>query len=297
MEAQRPTEQDDQFNPYAPPQSPFAEARYRLATGRPEFTVEDVAAWSWSIYKARLGQCVGVFWGVVTINWLCQISIVLLDGAIASLRDPMLSLLSQFTSFFVSFVVAVWLTIGQNLAFLKIARGQVVTVEDIFRGGRFVLTTILGWIAFLVVMAVPGLAVYFLAVAFLVLLVQGPTLAGVLAIVAGCVGSTLVIIYLAARLGLFYFVVIDQNTGVIASLATTWRLCRRHLATIILVYFLGIAINLAGFLMLCVGLLFTMPLSSLMLAVTYQALTGWGAVFGGSTLDDQEHDVTHQDGV
>jgi hypothetical protein len=296
MEAQRPTEQDDQANPYAPPKSTFVDERFRLAAGRPQFTVEDVAGWSWSIYKARLAHCLGAFWGVVTINWLCQMSIVLLDGGIASLRDPTLSLLSQFVSFFLSFVVAVWLTIGQNLAFLKIARGQVVAVENIFRGGRFVLTTILAWIAFLVVLAVPTLVVYLLAGAFLVTIVQGPSLAGLLVILAGCLASTMVIVYLVARLGLFYFVVIDQNAGVFSSLAITWRLCRRHVATIILVYFLGLAINIAGFLMLCIGLIFTMPLSSLMLAVTYQALTGWGAVFGGSTLDDEGRETKRDEG-
>jgi len=296
MAAQRPTEQDDQANPYAPPQSTFVEEQFRLAAGRPQFTVEDVAGWSWSIYKARLGHCLGVFWGVVTINWLCQMSLVVLDKEIASMRDPTLSLISQFISFFLSFVVAVWLTIGQNLAFLKIARGQVVAVEDIFRGGRFVLTTILAWIAFFVVLAVPGLVVYLLAGAFLVMIVQGPTLAGVLAILAGCLASTMVIVYLVARLGLFYFVVIDQNAGVVSSLAITWRLCRRHVATIILVYFLGLAVNLAGFLMLCVGLIFTMPLSSLMLAVTYEGLTGWGTVFGGSTLDDEDREANRDGG-
>ena len=270
--------------------------QFRLAAGRPQFTVEDVAGWSWSIYKARFSHCLGAYWGVFTINWLCQMSLVLIDGGIASLRDPMLSLLSQFISFFLSFVVAVWLTIGQNFAFLRIARGQVVAVEHIFRGGRFVLTTILAGIAVFALLAVPGSVLYFLAGAFVVMIVQGPSLAGFLAIMAGILASTLVMIYLVARLGLFYFVVIDQNAGVFSSLAITWRVCRRHVATIILVYFLGLAINLAGFLMLVVGLIFTMPLCSLMLAVTYQSLTGWGTVFGRLTLDDEDPDARRDDG-
>ncbi len=291
METQRPPEQDDQANPYAPPRSTFVEQRFGFSAGPPPFTVEDVAGWSWSIYKARLAQCLGTFWGVFGTNWLCQISIVLLEGGIASLRDPTLSLLFQFVAFFLSFVVAVWLTIGQHRAFLKIARGQIVAVEDIFRGGRFVLTTIFAWIAFVVVLAVPGLVVYLLAGVFLVMILQGPSLAGVLAILAGFLASIMVIAYLVARLGLFYYVVIDQNAGVFASLAINWRLSRGHVATIILVYFLTIAINLAGLLMLFVGLVFTVPLTSLMLAVTYQALTGWGRVFGGSTLDDEDREA------
>jgi hypothetical protein len=288
MEAPQPTEQDNQANPYAPPPSAFVEERFQPAVRRPRFTVEDIAGWSWSIYKTRLRHCVGVFWGVVTINWLCQMSIMLFGEAIDSVRDPTLSFLARFGSFFLTFVVAVWLTIGQNLVFLKIARGKAVTVEDIFRGGRFVLTTIFAWIAFFAILAVPGVLVYLLAGAFVLTILAGPSLAGVLVILGGLLAATVVIVYLMARLGLFYFVVIDQNAGVFASLAITWRLCHRHVATVILVYFLGLAINLAGFLTLVVGLVFTLPLSSLMLAVTYQALTGWGAVFGGSTLDEDD---------
>jgi len=296
MEAQRPTEPDDQANPYAAPQSTFTDDRIRLAAGRPQFTVEDVAGWSWSIYKARLVHCLGALWGVFTINWLCQVSIVFVDGGIASLRDPTLSLLSQFMSFFLSFVVAVWLTIGQHRAFLKIARGQIVAVEDIFRGGRFVLTMFLAGLGFVALLAVPGMVIYLLAGAFLVMLVQGPSLALALAILAGCLASMMVIVYLVARLGLFYYVVIDQNAGVFSSLAITWRLSRRHVATIILVNFLALAINLAGLLLCCAGLIFSVPLSSLMLAVTYQGLTGWGTVFGGSTLDDEDREAKRDDG-
>lgn len=296
MEAPRPTQQDDQANPYAPPRSTSLEQRFGFSTGPPPFSVEDVARWSWSIYKARLAQCLGTFWGVFGINWLSQMSILLLEGGIASLRDPALSLTSRFVSIFLSFVVAVWLTIGQHRAFLKIARGQIVAVEDIFRGGQFVLTTILAWIAFLVVLSGPGLAVYLLADAFFLMILQGPSLAGVLAILAGCAGSIVLIAYLAARLGFFYYVVIDQNAGVFSSLAINWRLSRGHVATIILVYFLTIAINLTGLLMFVVGLVFTVPLTSLMLAVTYQALTGWGMVFGGLTLDEEDREAKREGG-
>ena len=43
-------------------------------------------------------------------------------------------------------------------------------------------------------------------------------------------------------------------------------------ATVILVYLLHVTINFAG-LLVCVGLFFTLPLTSLLLAVTYLALS------------------------
>jgi uncharacterized membrane protein len=90
------------------------------------------------------------------------------------------------------------------------------------------------------------------------------------------------------RLGLFIYVVIDQNAGVFSSLALAWQLCKGRMANLALVYLLVVTVNLAGFLMFCVGLIFTLPFCSLILAVTYRALTGWGTVFGGSALDSEE---------
>ena len=42
-----------------------------------------------------------------------------------------------------------------TLAMLKIARGEPVTFEDVFSGGRFLLTTILAWVVHKLLIAVP----------------------------------------------------------------------------------------------------------------------------------------------
>ncbi len=273
----RPTGHDDQSNPYAPPQTEYPEQRFRHLGARHKFSVEDIAAWSWSLYKARFTHCLGAFWGVIAINWICQIAIVVVDGGIAALRDQTLSRLSQFASIFVSVVVTVWLTIGQNLAFLKIARGEGVSLEDIFSGGRLILTAILSGIIVVAILAAPMLALEELVVILLEMIVDGPSLAGVLGILAGCAACAMAMVYLFVRLGLFLFVVLDQNSGVFASLATTWRLGRRRVATVFLVYLLWVTIFLAGGLMCCVGWVFTLPFCSLLLAVTYHALADWGS--------------------
>lgn len=268
---------DDQANPYAPPQAGHVDQQFRQLGGGPQFSVEDIARFSWLIYKARFIHCVGAFWGVVAINWLCQMAIVVMDEGIASLRDQTLSRLSQFASIFLSIVVAVWLTIGQNLAFLKIARGQAVALEDIFAGGRFVLTAILAGILVVGILAAPLAVLEALVGALWAMMVDGPSLWGVLGVLAGCLASALAIVYLFVRLGLFLFVVVDQNVGALSSLALTWRLGSRRVATIFLVYLLSVTINLAGVLTLCVGWIFTLPFCSLMLAVTYHALVSSAA--------------------
>ena len=53
---------------------------------------------------------------------------------------------------------------------------------------------------------------------------------------------------------------IDHGAGVFDSLVDSWRLCRNQVGTITLVYCVEFAVFLAGFLALCVGLIFAFPL-------------------------------------
>lgn len=285
MATPEPTRQDEEVNPFAPPQA--ADTSYHGLPhlgGRPHFTVESIGAWTWRIYRTRFTQCVGVFWGVVALTWLCQLALGAAADGIASLRDQSLSMLAQFGSIFLGFVVAMWLSIGQNLAFLKIARGEPIALEDIFSGGRLVLTVILASILVVAILAVPLSLLQTLVIALLNVIVTGPSLLGVLAILAACLASIAAIVYLFVRLGLFMFVIIDQSAGVLSSLAIIWRLGTRRVATIFLVYMLWLTINLAGLLVCCMGLVFTFPFGSLMLAVTYHALVSSWAVAAPATI-------------
>ncbi len=88
-------------------------------------------------------------------------------------------------------------------------------------------------------------------------------------------GSVLVLVVLA-RLGQFGYLILDRNAGVLESLRDSWRLTRGRVTTVLLMYLAHVAINLAGGLAFCVGLFFTVPLTSLLLATTYDALSeGW----------------------
>ena len=54
----------------------------------------------------------------------------------------------QFSVFFAVYVFNVWLSIGQNLALLRLARHEAGPFEAVFRGGSFLLTTILAGVVF-----------------------------------------------------------------------------------------------------------------------------------------------------
>jgi hypothetical protein len=275
MDPDPPPDQDDFENPYAPPDSTFAEDLSHGPFGRIDFTVGDLFNWTWSLYKENLGICTSVVVGSFAINFAVSMVLnLLLTTVVAAVRDPSFAALMQVAVTFGAFVAGFWLEVGKNLALLKIARRQQVAFEDIFTGAGYVLTTILAWLVMMVCVAGP-MVLAFLGIGAFSSVVQAdqsilPVLLAV--VVIGLLGA--IAVYLSVRLSQYPFVVIDRNAGVFQSLRMSWYLTKNKVPTIILVYLLWFTIILAGLLTLCVGLIFAAPLASLLLAVTYQALTG-----------------------
>ena len=269
-------EDQDSDNPYAPPLSAPAPG---IAAGMP-FTVNDVFQWSWAIFAARTRDCLSIFWGCLGISFATSIILKLVhDGLTGAVRDENTFKLLYILSLFAAQVVQFWLAIGMTLAMLRIARGLPVAFEDLFSGGRFVLTTILAWVVHKLVIAIPILVATGVIVGGVVMMENQSGVAAFLLflVVSGLAG--LVFIYLAARVSMYFYLVIDRDAGVLDSLLLSWRLCQNQVGTITLVYFVQFAVLLTGFLAFCVGLIFALPLIPLLEAVTYLALTG-GATSG-----------------
>jgi hypothetical protein len=285
-------DQDDLENPYAPPDSTFGPDPLQAQLGTISFDVGDLLNWTWALYKERLRICLMIIWGVFGIN--CGISIFsnLLRTALeTAVRDPILFAVSQIAIAFGTWVLGIWLNVGANLAFLKIARREEVAFEDVFTGGRYVLTTILASILFALSVGGPILLALIGGAALLPMIRDNQ--AGTLIILILIVFPVLVAVavYLSIRLFQFYFVVIDRNAGVIESLRTSWYLTKNQVPTLFLVYLLQASIILAGVLALCVGLFFAVPLASLLLAVTYHALAGQSPAFELQFLDTRDEEI------
>jgi hypothetical protein len=275
MDPAAPFDDPDLDNPYAPPQSTFVPE----TTTTPQFagipfTVSDVFNWSWETFKNRLWPCIYIFWGAVGINWGISFAQNMLVAVMtAVIHEQAFFQGINFLLAIVSMVIQVWLGIGMALGLLKIARGEPVSFDVLFSGGRYLVTAILASIVVaLLVGAVVVIPAFVLGVAFYVLRDQGS--AGVIAIVLGGALIAVLVIYLAARVGQFYYLVIDRNAGVIDSIRLSWQLTEGRAGTIILVYLLQFLLALAGVIALCVGLIFTLPLANLMQIVTYLALAG-----------------------
>ena len=107
--------------------------------------------------RTRIWTCLSIVWGVMGINWAISVGMnVMLSGLVNITRDEAMYRLLYILTLFGSVVLQIWVVwIGQTIALLKIARGEPVAFEDVFKGGRLLLTMILATIVMLAVLAVP----------------------------------------------------------------------------------------------------------------------------------------------
>ncbi len=251
--------------------------RPRQALGVP-FTVDDVFDWSWSLFRTRFWTCLSIVWGVMGINWAISVGMnVMLSGLVNITRDEAMYRLLYILTLFGSVVLQIWVVwIGQTIALLKIARGEPVAFEDVFKGGRVLLTTILASIVMLAVLAVPILIAVGAITAGLMIIPDQSGVVAVLLFLILSVPAGVVVVFLTVRLCMYYYMVIDCNAGVFESFRQSWQCTQDQASTITLVFGLQLVVLLAGLLALCVGVIFAIPLGNLLVPVTYLFLTGTG---------------------
>ncbi len=253
---------------------------------------------AWSTFATAWPACLIVYWGTAAAAWVI---LVLLTATLASFNvligEPEITPVLEFVQFLGKILIPAWLWIGQTLAFLKIARREPVTLEDLFRGLPWLLTVLLATGILLAIAAIPCLLIYGAAEAFValhggdalasmirdLLPAGGPGfLVSLLTELLALMAITMVVVVLSyaaffavtVRLGQFPYLIIDRGAGVLESLRMSMRLTAGRASTVFLVYLAQLTINLAGLLAFNVGLLLTLPMTSLLSAVTYRALCG-----------------------
>jgi len=270
-----PPDDPDFDNPYAPPRSTFVPEAAPTIFGGIPFTVGDVFAWSWTIFKERMIPCIYLFWSVMCVNLAIGFATdKLLNGLLLVVREPAFLLFLRFIINLTGVVVPLWLGIGMNLGLIKIARHEPVSFDVIFTGGRSVLRVFLGSILIGVIVGAPLYVVAAGLVALFLTMQPMESLTALLLFVLGCGLAAVLLLYLVARLMQFYYLVIDRDLGVMESIQRSWQLTTDRAATIMLVYLLQICVFMAGLIACCVGLIFAWPLCALINVVTYLALTG-----------------------
>jgi hypothetical protein len=270
-----PLDDLDEANPYAPPRSAFVPDASPFQAGYIPFTIGDILDRSWRIFKERLGICVAIVFGVGALNFGTSFALgMMLQVLVAITGSAALMALGNFLVQIAAAVLSVWLTIGQNLALLRVARGQQVDPQDVFRGGPYILRVIGASILFGLLLFIPFVAAG-IGVAVSIALFQAKQSAiGVAILLLAVAAAVPLLVYLSARLAMFYYLAIDRDAGVVDSLRWSWEMTRDRALPIIAIYLLTLLINLGGALACLVGLIFTIPLTALIMVVTYLALAG-----------------------
>jgi hypothetical protein len=290
-----PQEPDDleESNPYAPPQSAFVRPTSGAVGDAVPFRAGDIMEVSFTIFKERAGPVISVVVGTIALSFAINYALgIVLAVMYGNVRERFTVTVASVALQFAGWVASFWLTIGQTSALLKIGRGQRVVQEDLVGGGPVLLTVILGWVLLACAMFVPIFALVLGATASVALLRADQIGAGV-ALFLGSIGLCApLVLYINARLGMYYYLAVDRDVGVIDSLGWSWRLTRGRTGTIIGVYILCGMINLAGALACLIGLILTVPLTMLMLAVTYLSLLGPDRGGAAPAMETWEADST-----
>lgn len=207
---------------------------------------------SWNLYKARMGLCIGsvaIMWGIIYA--ISIVTEVVKEGMKQTIGgggrggdiEVMIGVFAVFM-WLVQQLVTIYLTLGQVNLMLKIVRGEVAQIGDMFSVGRFYWRSLWASVLYFVMVLV-GYA---------------------LLIIPGIIVSIMFFPY--------NLYLVDQDTGIIASLEGARRVTEGNRLTIFVLMLIATGINFLGVLACCVGVLFTGSWTALMSAVAYQMATG-----------------------
>lgn len=225
-------------------------ASSRPKPGGPEkIEAGDVISTAWEITKRNLGFLVALILVAGLLNILFSLPATAMN-VIAEMQKQQNGQDNVALKLFAglwqipSNLFSIFLTCGQTMIMLKLARGEQATLGELFGGGRFFLRMVLCSIIF-------GIAV---------------VLGIILCIVPG--------IIVALALSPFAMVLIGEDLPGIESLSRAWELTKGNRLTLLVLGFAGTGIAILGLLACGVGLLVAIPLIAMMNTVAYLRMSG-----------------------
>ncbi|WP_165231578.1 hypothetical protein [Aquisphaera insulae] len=273
MEPERkPEPASDELDYYAPPRSELEPVRADMfeGPGVVPFEVGRILAATWIVFRNRMWVTLGIAWAVFLLMLATgQIQTRIASRLSLAPADRAAYYLVQFVLFVGGYVLSTWLSLGQNLAFLSVSRGEEAPSNRLFQGWPYVLTSLLASLVLTVLLL--GVLVIILTPASIIAEVAGRD---PLFFAAGVGLGVVVISYVGIRMSQFNYFIVDQDLGITDSLRASWESTREAAGKLFVLYVSLLFINVAGLCCLVIGLIFTVPFSTLALAVAYLSLTG-----------------------
>lgn len=216
----------------------------------------DIFSRTWTIFKDEWGICLGVVVVALALTFVVNIASEFLP----------------FVGFVVAFLFQTWINIGKALFFLKKARGQDASLDEVFKGSPYFGKILLA--SLLIGSIVLGIVLVFVLLPVLL----GMAVSKDAALVLGVVGGGVAIVasyFLMLIISQFYFLILDRDVGVIESLAMSKDLMEGNKLTLFLIWLVaGLAGCAIGILTCGLGFLAVVPFLELMTPVIYLTITG-----------------------
>jgi hypothetical protein len=242
------TQGADSLNPYASPSAAASIAPDVAIIARPieprPVAADTIFNYAFQVWKNNLGLLVVI--GITVLGANIAISAVQdyfedfyrQQGDLQSVR--MVIVAAQI----VQNTFQLFLSIGQTQINLKLARRQHATYGELF-GGLDLFLPILGASIIAYITIVAGL---------LCLIVPG--------------------ILLVLAFWPFFYLIVDRKAGVFESFSVASRITKGNWGSSFVLWLMSMGIIILGCLALCIGLVFALPLISMMFAVAYLMMSG-----------------------
>jgi hypothetical protein len=256
----------DESNPYAPPRSEIEPERSVGDLGPIRFTIGEVVSRSWELYRLRTGECIlaVVLWMVL---YVVGQGLYLLVLKLASRTVPALVFLAVLTVL----VFHLWITVGLSRVLLDIVRGRAANLGGIFAGGRHLLRMFFATLLFFLVLMGAGILVMIPSIFVASLVRRSPAVEQALTLV-GVLSGYAVLVIVALRMAMYGCLIIERDCGALESLGLSYRMTKDRVGRLFVIALLAWVVSVCGLLACGVGILFTAPLSWLLLIVSYVAL-------------------------
>jgi predicted RNA-binding Zn-ribbon protein involved in translation (DUF1610 family) len=230
--------------------------RSRRGEVRPtQIEVGEVISTAWEIYKSEMGVCIGGYLIMMVIVMVVAFGRGMCTGLINAGAAGMgnqqpnpgvlvLIVCVGLVAGFIELAIRLYVEAGLNRLLLNVARGKNAEIGDLFGAGRFYLRYLGNSILFLLMV----------------------TFGTAACIVPG--------IILALMFWPFAYLILDRDLPGMECLSRAKEITEGNWGAIFVLALAAAGINFLGICALCIGVIFTAPLTMLMFAVAYCRMSG-----------------------
>ena len=284
---------DGTTNPYAPTYSEPEQEIEQGEFGPRRINLDEVFSKSWLIFKKHwVMACVAVLI-VGAINFACNmVQNLVVNGLAAFVQEPTVTFGAQALMTIVFYVLQIWLTLGQTMVMLDIARGRPVNLSKLFAAGPYLLNGIVATVIFSLILAAIAAVLVGIPAGIGFAVNQKPE-GAMFGALGGLLLAAVPLIVASLAMSQYQALIVDRKLSGVDSLRVSYEVTQGNKFTLFLI---GIVLSVIGFiaaivglLLLCIGIIPAMigvgGFSALVLVVTYLSMTGQPIVLPGSPND------------